>query len=232
MKKFLSLCLALAMCLALAIPVFATEENFDTENSNLLPTVDVVLPDSGIVILNPYGMTYTSTTAVPGIGNGAANATTNAQIISNIFSVTNKTQGAKLKLSVAFTGVTEGEAELEESATVTQATGFAATEKGKKVILDLTCGLTNTAAAAAPTSMPDAKTTTRVTTSEKKFSDLILNDATATTFTYVSFQFSGKAVEAPETPWGESDLVGATLVFTFEPAKASATASTSVSVAS
>lgn len=229
MKKLVSLCLALAMCLAVAIPVLATEETFDTENSNLLPTVEVVIPDDGVVILNPYGMTYTPTgTAPAGITSGTTN-----QIISNFFHVTNKTQGAKLKLSVAFTGVVAGEAELEEDAAVTQTTGFPSTETGKKVLLDLTCGLTNTAAANAPTTMPSAKTTVRVTSSEQKFTDLILNAATSSSaFTYVTFQFSGKAVEQPETPWGEEDLVGATFVFTFEPAPAGATASSGVTVAS
>lgn len=230
MKKLVSLCLALAMCLAVAIPVLATEETFDTENSNLLPTVEVVIPDDGVVILNPYGMTYTPTGTAPA---GIPSAGTTNQIISNFFHVTNKTQGAKLKLSVAFTGVVAGEAELEEDAAVTQTTGFAATETGKKVILDLTCGLTNTAAANAPTTMPSAKTTVRVKSEEQKFADLILDAATSSSaFTYVTFQFSGKAVEQPETPWGEEDLVGATFVFTFEPAPASATASSSVTVAS
>lgn len=227
MKKLVSLCLALAMCLAVAIPVLATEETFDTENSNLLPTVDVVIPDDGVVILNPYGMTYTPTGTAPA---GIPSTGTTKQIISNFFHVTNKTQGAKLKLSVAFTGVVAGEAELEEDTTVTQ---FPSTETGKKVILDLTCGLTNSAAANAPATMPSAKTTVRVKSEEQKFADLILDAATSSSaFTYVTFQFDGKAVEQPETPWGEEDLVGATFVFTFEPAPASATASSGVTVAS
>jgi len=215
MKKLTALGLALVMCLALMIPAIATEETFETENSALVPTVEVELPSSGVVILNPYGMTYTGT-AMDGI---AANATT--QILSNIFALTNKTKGAKLKVKTTVTAVAEGNAALDG----TNAT-IASTDTANTVILSLTYSIKGTATALSSTATE--KKTLQLTGSEQELKDkdskdIVLAAATDSANTYLTFQFSGSANTHPETPWTEDDTVGATFVFTFEPTTDDAT---------
>jgi hypothetical protein len=209
MKKFVSLGFALVMCLALMIPAIATEETFETENSALVPTVEVELPSSGLVILNPYGMQYTGN-AMDGI---AANAT--SQILSNIFALTNKTKGAPLKVTTTVTAVAEGNASLDPTNT-----SIASTDKANSVILSLTYSIKGSATALSTTATE--KKTLQLTGSEQNLQDkdgkdIVLAAATESANTYLTFQFSGSANTHPETPWTEDDTVGATFVFTFEP---------------
>ena len=211
MKKLISLGLALVMCLALMIPALATEETFDTENSALVPTIEVEMPASAGVVLNPYGMTYSDGI----LGSGGSST---SQIISNLFYVTNKTKGAKLKVETKVTGVAAGNAVLEEDSTKVTGTPakFAATETANKVLLNLKYNFTATAGA-APTAIGDAAKTLVVKSSEQDLHStaIVLPPATDSANSYLYFQFTGVAVEAPETMWSDSDTVGATFVFTF-----------------
>ena len=215
MKKFASLGLALVMCLALMIPAIATEETFETENSALVPTVEVEIPSSGAVILNPYGMTYTVTgTAPAGITSG-----TTDQIISNIFMLTNKTLGAKMEVKTKVTGVVAGNAALES------ANAIGNKETGNKVLLNLNYSLNNTPTKAfKPTAMSATKKTKQIKDSEQSLDTVYMGAAeSGEKYTYLYFQFTGSAVQNPETPWEESDTVGATFVFTFMPSTTAAT---------
>jgi len=212
MKKLVSLGLALVMCLALAIPAFASEEQFATENSSLVPTVEVELPASGVVILNPYKMSYTGD-ALDGLAKNAKD-----QILSNIFALTNKTQGANLKVKTTVTATAEGNVALEPKKAAIDAKDTANT-----VILKLTYGLVDTAAAKAPTTMSTKKADLQMTGEEQSLKDIVLGPSDGSKFTFIQFQFSGSANEKVETPWAESDTVGATFVFTFEPTTDAAT---------
>lgn len=206
MKKLVSLGLALVMCLALMIPALATEETFSTENSALVPTVEVELPATGVVVLNPYGMKYSGTT--PGITKDATD-----QILSNAFSLTNKTLGAKMLVKTTVTGTVAGNAQLETG------NNFKSGEKGNKVLLKLDYGVTQTQTKTTPTAIPDDLKVedVQIKDSEVKLNDIVLDAATSSGYTFITFKLKGTAIEAPETPWSESDTVGATFVFTFAP---------------
>lgn len=228
MKKFLSLGLALVMSLALMIPALAEEQTFSTENSSLTPTIEVDMPSSAGVILNPYGMTYKG-----GILGGTTQ--TQAQIISNVFNITNKTKGCNLEVKAKITGVVAGSANLvalnyaglEDDTTNPlpvpavpkkwKTTGTGA-EKGNKVCLALTYNFTGTTANAAPTTMGGTWATAHtkiVTESEQELDTIVLPPSDGTKHTYVTYQFSGIAVSKPTEAWTESDSVGASFVYTF-----------------
>lgn len=230
MKKLVSLGLALVMCLALMIPALASEQTFATENSALTPTIEVDMPSTAGVILNPYGMTYKG-----GILGGTATST--AQIISNVFAITNKTQGCNLEVKAKITGVMGGNAQLvaiNDTGLETDdsnplpvaaiAKKFKAAEKGNKVVLAVTYNFTGAdkIAAAAPTSVTDTSKVTRtaaytkiLTGSEIDMDTIVLPPAESSKYSFVVYQFSGIAVSKPTEPWTESDSVGASFVYTF-----------------
>lgn len=230
MKKLVSLGLALVMCLALMIPALASEETFETENSAMVPTVEVELPSSGVVILNPYAMKY-SGDAMSGLAKNATD-----QILSNVFSLTNKTQGGNLKVKATVTAAAEGNAVLEA-----KATAIKSGDKANTVILNLKYSITQNANASAPTTIATGAlaSTLQMTGSEQSLQDankkdIVLSPSDGTKHTYMSFQFAGLANSAStlETPWTEDDKVGATFVFTFEPTSDPATTALSASTGS
>lgn len=54
MKKIISMFLALVMALALAVPAFASSGTVDVPGTVNLPTINVVLPTTASMIMNPY----------------------------------------------------------------------------------------------------------------------------------------------------------------------------------
>lgn len=54
MKKIISMFLALVMALALAVPAFASSGKVDVAGTINLPTINVVLPTTASMTLNPY----------------------------------------------------------------------------------------------------------------------------------------------------------------------------------
>ena len=56
MKKITSMFLALVMALALTIPAFASSGTVKVEGSIQVPTLNVVLPTTASMVMNPYNM--------------------------------------------------------------------------------------------------------------------------------------------------------------------------------
>jgi hypothetical protein len=225
MKKFVSLGLALMMCLALMIPAFASEQTFATENESLTPTIEVDMPSSAGVILNPYGMTYKG-----GILGGTN--TSSSQIISNVFAITNKTQGCNLEVKATVTGVMTGNAQLvddkdknleNDSNNTIIGKKFKAVETANKVMMALSYNFTGTGKENkdAPTSLDLTKLTRTanykkfITDAEQSLDTIVLPPSDGTKHTYIVYQFSGIAVPKPTEAWSEADTVGATFVYTF-----------------
>lgn len=83
MKKILTLVLALAMVMALAVPSFAEEkEDFEVEGSIQMPNINIVMPNSGGVILNPYEMEVK-------VKDGANTTDVTDTVISDVMTVKN-----------------------------------------------------------------------------------------------------------------------------------------------
>jgi hypothetical protein len=223
MKKLVSLGLALVMCLALMIPALASEQTFSTENSSLTPTIEVEMPSSAGVVLNPYGMTYTGDL----LPKNATDAQKTAQIISNVFAITNKTQGAKLEVKATVSGVVGGNVQLVDAKDTNltksgnDVTGFKSTETGNKVYMLLTYNFTGADKTNkdAPTSLTgltrETAFTNVITDAEQNMTTIVLPPSDGTKHSYVVYQFSGVAVSKPAEPWSENDTVGATFVYTF-----------------
>lgn len=94
MKKIVSMFLALVMALALAVPAMA--DDVKVEGSIQLPTINVVLPSTASMILNPYGLN------VKLDKNDTTGST--AQIISPVMQVKNLSDiGMRVDIQVAGT---------------------------------------------------------------------------------------------------------------------------------
>lgn len=220
MKKLLSLGLAMVMCLAMAIPALASSQSFTTENESMSPTIEVDMPSTAGVVLNPYGMTYSGSLVASG-------TTTKDQIISNVFYITNKTQDVNLEVKTTIKPVKTGKVELvPETDSNLENTGniaeignihFKDEETGNKVVLALLWNVTRTGS--APTSVTGGvrggAAKVDYITEEKDLETVVLEQATSSASSYVVYKFTGIAVSKPETAWAEADKVGAQFVYTF-----------------
>jgi hypothetical protein len=210
MKKITSLILALAMCFALGVPAFATETgNLTTELVSVLPELQITLPDSAQIILNPYRMTTTQS------GNGIDSGD-RFQIMSPIFSVVSNTT-SKVHVKATVTGSVAGNAQF---ATAAVAEGAA----GHNVYVELWHAVhaSNTASIPYPESASGAKNFAKISDSEQTLEwDLPAKAAGSNaTSQRVDMQFSGTCSDSPtaeEGPWTENDSVSCAFVFEVNP---------------
>jgi hypothetical protein len=210
MKKLTSLILALAMCFALGAPAFASETgSLDTELVSVLPELQMTLPDSASIILNPYRMTTTQSGT--GIDSGDR-----FQIMNPVFSVVSNTT-SKVHVSATVTASVGGNAQFVTTA-VPEGTA------GHNVHLTLTHQYHEDNNALVP--YPDAASnpTNVVTLSDTEQAlawDLPAKGTGSNAKSQrIDMQLGGTCSDSPtseEGPWTDSDTVSASFVFEVTP---------------
>ena len=225
-KKILSMFLALVMALALAVPAFA--EDVKVEGSINLPTINVVLPTSTSMIMNPYQLEVK-------LNPKDANETPSTeQIISPLMTVKNLSNiGVQVGVTVAGT-VTKG-----STATLATAklTGGNSTDKEAFVYVKFLIGDPDMSAddivkGTEPTAKGDYEL---ILAADADFPTKLDPDGTADKTNksnilaatsdaknpaeggVLGFRFFGDMVSAPDDSWTDKDTLGATLSFTFTP---------------
>lgn len=209
MKKVLSLVLAMALILAVAVPAFATETTLTdpakaatgasttVTATPKVPTINVVVPKTASVVVNPYQMS---------VGEGAA--ASQDQIISATSYITNKSD-IKLNVGVSVTG--------KAGSGVTLASATAVSEKTNSVFLKF--GINNSADNTSPldfSTLPAANTVV-VSATKQDITGLELAATTESAPNYLAFAVTGDAATAPDKPWTAAMTVTTTVAFTFTP---------------
>lgn len=204
MKKIVSAAMALAMAASLTIPAFATASNTtEIGGTTQAPTINVTVPATGTVTVNPYKMEVT-----------VDSDKITDQIISAPLYVTN-TSDVPLVFDVTVTGKKEGNAIFSTSSTA-----------GKVVATNSVFLYAEFGAASAndgsgdPTwaTAYDSKATNIVLISDKAVTKKAVAELAATDGSdanYLAFKLSGDASSQPTTAWTSADKVGASIAFTF-----------------
>lgn len=232
-KKLISIAMAGVMSLSLSLPAFA--DDVKVEGSINLPTINMVLPTTASMIMNPYELNVKLNPKDP------AETPVDDQIISPLMTVKNlsnigvkvavSVQGTKGRGTAAFAaGTTQG----STKSTVKEAFVYAVFDIGDPdmAISDI----------AAPSTVPSADAAYLVILDEtaKEVTKLAAADAASTTAGAVNvltgttgktaaeggvlgFRFFGDMTQAPvaadgsSDPWTDKDILGATVSFTFSP---------------
>jgi hypothetical protein len=236
-KKLLSMAVAGAMILSMSVPAFATWNNSGSSGWNSssnatsgnatsggggtetveggiaygseiqVPTVDIDVPTTGAVMLNPYRLGFK-------IGNDDHDeAFYSAPVIA-----TNKSD-CKVDVAVSAKATAEGEAKITESGEV------ATTEPGaKNVHIDL---VVNTVTGSdATTVAAQGGKTIKFDAADKDYGFGTSKDDDATPITlnpgneeanYLGFQLSGTINSKTEKVWAATDKVSVAIVLTFTP---------------
>lgn len=232
MKKVTALFLAMLMTMALAIPALATESDSSTTHETdvttkvTVPAIDVDVPTTGSLFINPMGFTVKlADGAKASIAEATAtenNVTTSEQIVSPVLFIENS---SAMKLDVkAYAYANVGRTGIEVVPTEAEVTGNAqkvfvyaqfsdvaasakatTTKLTKVAYAAPTDGAGNTLAVLAE-DPGDAATYQTVGT---------MNAATADANTYLGCQFFGKVVQEPETDWADGTEFSVKLVFKF-----------------
>lgn len=253
MKKALSLALTLAMSLSLAVPAFAAGDDDASAKTNTSTTItgsyqeadiDVVVPTTGSVVINPYGLGVTVTTSEGAKVNIAG------QIMTAPLAIKNKTD-MNLSVGATVSAVLPDNATMKLNPSSTKGTpdlseddeGYVApaTSKNAFVKLDVVAAPAsvkgddddtladniikeyakeaNWASAKSVVVGTKAATGENLATLSKATVDS--TDGTFTAYAAGSialFRLSGDCVTAPKTPWAETDTFTVNVAFTFTPA--------------
>lgn len=221
MKKTLSLVLALIMVMALAVPAFAAggastdpySKTTEVAGTTKVPTVNVTIPTSAAITVNPYKMSVDVSADQDG------SDMKNDQIISPVQYVKNESDVA-IALDVSITGKVEGEAV------------FATAPVTDKILTKSAFVYFEIKAATAEDGTGDP---TWATAYDSKATDQVLLAAKAVvkkdvaklgkgdeTPTYAAFRLNGNVADKSTKPWASTDKVSATIAFTIKPAIAEA----------
>ena len=259
-KKLLSLVMACAMIMSLAIPALADPYyDYETAGTSLtpdgivfaakthVPTVSLAMPalvsTSNPVVLNPYKLTYSTTSDTLNEKQVLGTADQVKQVISPVYSIENKTNVA-LKFAVKAT------TELNSDAFSLNTSHVSLTEKNKKayiaLVIQKAANATGAATIAAGTEEwlnPDDTAnyeTVVLASGDKSTNNSQIKKLAATngtTANYLRFQFQGDMTRSPDIGWTSDDTFTTTLEFTFTPEgnqdyTASATLTTSAAAGS
>jgi len=222
LKKILSLTMALAMVLALAVPALAEETNNATSTSQNIGVgtdtkvgaINITIPATGSIVLNPYQMKATTTTDTTGSYH---------QIWHAPVSCKNKSTFG-LNVNAVITGTIDDDSTAQFVATAPKDTSTT-----KDVFLYAEFGVSDKATvqpvwateynksnanqvlvALAPTSGSTQPTPKTVLT-------LGATDGTDTNANYLWFKFDGALSKTPATAWSEDDTVSAAVALTLVP---------------
>lgn len=235
-RKITSTFLALAMTTALAVPAFASSGKVDVAGTVNLPTINVVLPTTASMTLNPYKL------EVKLNPKDADETPSQDQIISPLMTVKNLSN-VGVQVAVNVQGV-KGKGTAEFAATTTQGSTPSAVKEAfiyaKFLIGDPDMAESDiTAEASAPSA--DAARLVILDTTNKAVTKLAATDAAATSGADVNvlvgttgktaaeggvlgFRFFGDMTSAPVKTegsdtvadnWTDKDTLSATVSFTF-----------------
>lgn len=195
-----------------------------------IPTIVLKLPTiaENPVVLNPYRIAYDSTVDAEALLNGTAvtNTTDRAQqVISPVYAIYNQSN-VKLNFEVTATTTVAGNLTLATSAPT-------ATDKTNKAMISIvvlpddstaTKLTTNTNAQAQGTLAVGTRgkeikldASKAVTVKDMYIGAVSSTDKAASKYNFIQFQFQGAMATQPTTPWAETDVLTATLAFTFTP---------------
>lgn len=203
MKKVLSLVMSSALVLALAVPAIASTPTTTTidDASKLatgattaiagtteVGTINISVPASGSVIINPYGLDAD--------GNGATD-----QIVSATQYVESGST-SKIKVSAAVSGVVKGNAKL-----ATESTSGASLTTNSVFLKFVAAPVADNS-----TELPSTGATEIIVGTRGVVTEVGTLDGTSTA---LAFQLQGDAVTEPKTPWTAADTVDVNVAFTF-----------------
>lgn len=213
MKKITSMFLALVMALALTIPAFASSGTVKVEGSIQVPTLNVVLPTTASMVMNPYNMSVKLDPRDPA-------SAVNDQIISPTMEVKNLSN-IGVQVGIKVTG-TKGRGDVEF------ATGSAASSSTKEAYVYVAFEIGNTGLDVADTNGSGTSTVV-LSDTEQNVTDF-LSTAVASDANTLAASADGKAPAAdgvlgfkffgdtaPVTTWTDKDTLAATIAFTFTP---------------
>lgn len=235
MKKLLSGAMAAAMALSISATALAADTipegfaeqsatgNVKITGSTQLPTIKVMLPTSGSVILNPYKLTV-----------GSGDDATTDQVISDTQYITNRSNMA-VRVTASVTGAVAGNAKFSPTSTTAEpAEGATALTSNSAYVVfemigadDSTTAVDSWDGAATAVLKVGAVTAACAEGADDtaKNKATLMNAATigedgttpATTNGYIAFHLTGDAVSAPKTAWVAADKISATIAFSFSP---------------
>lgn len=203
-NKLFALVLACVMVLSMATPAFAEELNIT--GSTQAPTINVTVPSTGTVIINPYEMEVTQ---------GDAEVTD--KIISATQYIVNESDVA-IGITVAITGTASGNAVLATAA-------LKGTETTNSVFMYLEIAKATADDGTGDPTWAESYTKAAgqiiVTSKETTTKDVLVLGAGDETATYAAFRLAGDVASKPATAWTTTDKVDVKIVFTFNPVAAS-----------
>lgn len=224
MKKVLSIVLALTLVLALAVPAFATSTtltdttkfatgaNVKVTGETTVGNIKVVIPTTGAIITNPYGLSIKHTNGV--VDENGTPAVD--QIISPTYYITSESDVA-LNVIANVTAMPAGNAKL-----ATASLADDTTTKTNSIFLTFTmAAVANTTTAVTPKLEADTdcivvgSKATPLGNGDDKI--VLAKGGTESAPKCVGYRFGGNAVKEPTTAWAKADKVTATIAFTFEP---------------
>lgn len=212
-KKLISTALAGAMALSLSVPAFASSGTVKVEGSIQVPTLNVVLPTTASMVMNPYNMSVKLDPRDPA-------SAVNDQIISSTMEVKNLSNiGVQVGINV--TGTT-GKGD------VAFAANSAATSTAKEAYVYVAFEIGSTGLDVADTN-GSGNSTVVLSTTPADVTDFAPTAAagnantlaasadskTPATNGVLGFKFFGDT--APVTTWTDKDTLAATIAFTFTP---------------
>lgn len=243
LKKFASAVMAGVMALTLTAPAFASSGKVDVAGSINLPTINVVLPTTASMVLNPYGLSVklnpkdttetpstdtvlSPTMYVKNLSNigiqvkatvaGTVGKGSNAQFLTAKPGSTDKDKGAWVY--VKFNIQDDATTAIEKPATDPTLSGSSATH-GTALVSVIATG-------SDPTEVNgfglDAAASTAAATINQLAPTATKDPAAGGV---LAFRFFGEAVQSPEKtegtdsvldPWTDKDVLSASIAFTFE----------------
>ena len=215
MKKIISMFLALVMALALAVPAFATSGTVKVDSSLQLPTLNVVLPTTASMIMNPYKMEVKV--------NPKDTTTVNDQIVSATMEVKNLSD-IDVQVGIKVQGTIKNTADTKPAF----AAGTTASSSAKEAWIYVAFEIGNTGMTVSDTNGTGGGTVV-LTTAEQEVTDFASNASPASGNTLkasankkdpatngvLGFKFFGDI--SPVTSWTDKDTMAANIAFTFTP---------------
>jgi len=244
-KKFLSMVLALAMIFTLSVSVFAegeqaaatNDKEFKADATVVIPAIDVTVPTTGEIFINPMGFTLNvsgtnkgkTATAAEASASDAAVTTSDSQVASPIYYIKNSSP-MNLEVSVSPLATVDAGA---KALSIASTSDLSASTKNEVFIyalfvdeenedttvngfdpnmLDVTPAYTKDGENGAVAVPAKALKEPVVVGTVLKISD----DNTPVPGA-MSMRFFGSCSAQPKTDWNNGDKVSVTMTFTFKP---------------
>lgn len=221
------------MCMALAVPALAgsvgSGDSISSGSGEVKytavvqePTIDVTVPSaSQAVVLNPYKISVAasaSTVSGGAIATALSSSSSNNAILASTLYLHNKST-VPLKMSLTLRG--------EASATVAFSSSplTGTTEKNKKVFIYAEVGSKLDSEPSASIAAPSTYDSSNTKQGVFKNGDLKMTEvmtipvaSTPSTGNWIPISLGGDCTTSPTSPWGASDTVNISMIFSFQAA--------------